>query len=101
MTRPKSMDLIQAANRSMRCFVFGLLSFIPILGLAMAAIAWIHGWTVLRRRGTEWNPALPYLRWGRVLGLIGAFASTIAFILLLAAIQNGAFSPSGCYSGHG
>ncbi len=100
MKPEKTMDLIQAVNRSMRCFAFGLLSFIPILGFAMAAISWIHGWTVLRRRGTEWNPALPYLRWGRVLGLVGAFASSVVFFLLLAAIQNGAFSPY-CSSGHG
>jgi hypothetical protein len=95
------MDLIQAANRSMRCFVFGLLSFIPVLGLAMAAIAWIHGCSVSRGRGKEWNPALPYLRWGRVLGLVGAFASSALFILLLAAIQSGAFSMNSCSSGYG
>lgn len=96
-----SMDLIQAANHSLRCFVFGLLSFIPVLGLAMAVIAWIHGWTVLRGRGKEWNPAAAYLRWGRALGLVGAFASSALFVLLLAAIQSGAFSPGHCSSGYG
>jgi hypothetical protein len=95
------MDMIQAVNRSMRCFVFGLLSFIPVLGLAMAAIAWIHGCTVLRRRGKEWNPALGYLRWGRVLGLVGAFASSVLFGLILVGIVNGAFSSSHCSSGYG
>ena len=98
MKAPQTMDLMQAVHRSMRCFVFGLLSFIPVLGLAMAAIAWIHGSTVLRRCGKEWNPALPYLRWGRLLGLIGAFSSTVVFALLLAAIQNGTFAPGGCTS---
>ncbi len=98
MTTRPPMDMIEAVRRSMRCFVFGLLSFIPLLGLATAALAWIHGRTVLRRRGQEWNPALPYLRWGRVLGLVGAFSSSVLFALLLAAIQSGAFSPSGCTS---
>lgn len=96
-----SMGLNQAANRSRRCFVFGLLSFIPALGLAMTAIAWIHGWSVMRGRGKAWNPALPYSRWGRALGLVGAFASSAPFLLWLAAIQSGACSPAHCSSGYG
>ncbi len=90
------MDLIQAVNRSIRCFVFGLLSFIPVLGLPMAVNAWIHGHTVLRRRGKEWNPALRYLLWGRALALVGAFASSVLFGLILAGIESGAFSLPNC-----
>jgi len=96
--RPRSegMDLIQAVNRSFRCFVFGLLSFIPLLGLAMGLIAWIHGHAVLRRRGNQWNPAQPYLRWGRVLGLLGAVTSSTLFGLTLWGITTGQFSVPGC-----
>jgi hypothetical protein len=93
------MDTIQAVNRSLRCFVFGLLAFIPVLGLAMGVIAWIHGHAVQRRCGDQWNPAQPYLRWGRVLGLVGAFTSSVVFLLIPAAIANGAFWSNGC-SGH-
>ena len=96
MNSTSPMDLIQAVNRSIRCFVFGLLSFIPVLGLAMGIIAWIHGSAVMRRRRNEWNPALSYLRWGRVLALAGAFSSSVLSASLLAAIQNGAFSLNGC-----
>jgi len=82
------MDQTQIINRSVRCFAFGLLSFIPVLGLAMGIIAWIHGFTVLRHRRGQWNPAEPYLHAGRVLGLIGAVASFALFGLILLTIVS-------------
>ena len=94
------MNKIQAINRSLRCFVFGLLALIPVLGLAMGVIAWMHGHAVMRGRGNQWNPAQRYLLWGRALGLAGAFGSSALFGMLLLAISNGAFSLGDCY-GHG
>ena len=93
------MELIRVVNRSIRCFVFRLLSFIPVLGLPMVVIAWIQGHIVLCRRGREWNAAQHYLRWGRVLALVGAFASSVLFGLILAGIVKGAVSFSN-YSRH-
>jgi hypothetical protein len=96
--KPQPMDTIQAINRSLRCFVFGLLAFIPALGLVMAVIALKHGRAVRRGRGHEWNPARRYLQWGRALAVVGAFSSSL-FGLLLVAIANSDFSSGGCYGG--
>jgi len=88
------MDKIQAINRSLRCFVFGLLALIPVLGLPMSAIAWMHGYVVNRRCRGQWNPAQRYLLWGRALGLLGGLISLVLFPLFLWAIATGQFAGS-------
>lgn len=77
------MDRIQAINRSLRCFVFGLLALIPFLGLAMGPIAWLRAVAVTRKFGGQWNPAQRYLLWGRALGLLGFLISLVLFVLIL------------------
>jgi len=93
------MDKIQAINRSLRCFVFGLLALIPVVGLPMGVIAWVHGVAVTRKYGGQWNPAQRYVLWGRTLGLLGVLISLVLFPFLLWAIATGQFSNLGC-SGH-
>ena len=57
---------IRMLNGSLRCFVFGLLGLIPVVGLPFALAAlWIAG----RVRVSEkklWNAAGPYRIWGVV-----------------------------------
>lgn len=49
---------------SMRCFAFGLLAFLPVIGLPFALAAlWIGGRVRLRER-QYWNAAKPYRIWG-------------------------------------
>lgn len=91
------LDQIEAIKRSLRCFVFGLLAFIPILGLAMGAIACLHAYTVTRRHGDRWNPARDFLRWGRALGILGSVFSSALFALLLTVILTGEFRALQCF----
>lgn len=93
------MDKIQAINRSLRCFVFGLLALIPVLGLPMGAVAWWHAVVVARKFKGQWNPAQRYLLWGRALGLLSCLISVSLFGLILRAIATGQFSESTCYGG--
>lgn len=55
---------IAMLNSSVRCFVFGLLGFLPFIGLPFALAAlWISG-RVRRREKQYWNAARPYRVWG-------------------------------------
>jgi hypothetical protein len=80
------MDEIQAINRSLRCFVFGLLALIPLLGLPLTVIAWRHSVEVERKFKHQWNPARQYLLWGRALGLLGGLISLVLLVLISWAI---------------
>ncbi len=74
---------IKMLKGSMRCFVFGLLGLVPILGLPFAlATLWISG----RIRVTEkqfWNAAKPYRVWGVVCAAIGTIFWTGILIFVI------------------
>ena len=82
------MDRIELIKKSIRCFVLGLLSLLPILGLPMSVRALVIGHSVTRRQGWEWNPAQRYLLWGRALAWLGGFISLVLFALILSAIGS-------------
>lgn len=73
----------------MRCFVFGLFSLIPLIGLGLAVLAlWLH-FKVWAESGHEWNPASLYLKLGFALALLGALVSLAAAALFLGALIQG------------
>ena len=79
---------IRMLNSSMRCFVFGLLGLIPVIGLPFALAAlWLSG----RARAKEkqmWNVARPYRVWGVVCAAGGTiFWGFILFLIILAKNQ--------------
>ena len=80
---------IKMIKGSMRCFVFGLLGLVPILGLPFALAAlWISGAV----RATEkqfWNAAKPYRVWGVVCAAIGTiFWTGIIIFAIFQAIMS-------------
>ena len=81
---------IEMMNNSMRCFVFGLLGLLPIIGLPFALAAlWYSG----RIRSSEqklWNPAKPY----RVAGIGSAALGLIFWSFVLILVVWRALSPS-------
>jgi hypothetical protein len=85
------LDKITMLKNSQRCLTFGLLAFLPGIGIPFAVMAL---WTAGRVRTFEnryWNAAGPYRIWGVVcaaLGLIFWF-SVVALIMLHAATSNG------------
>jgi hypothetical protein len=70
---PDALLKMKMLKSSMRCFIYGLLGFIPILGLPFAfASLWMSG-RVRRLEKQFWNPAEPY----RIAGAICAGVSLV------------------------
>lgn len=74
-------DKVQIIERSLRCFSFGLMGFLPGIGLPFAVIALGNCLFVLRRSRGEWNPAERYLQIGGLAAMVG-----LLLTLLLAAV---------------
>ena len=76
---------IKMLNSSMRCFVFGMLGLIPVIGLPFALSAlWISGLVRVKEK-QMWNAARPY----RIGGVVCAAGGTIfwGFILTIIIYQ--------------
>ena len=75
---------IQMLKNSLRCFVYGLLGLLPVIGLPFALAAlWISG----RVRGKEkqmWNAARPYRIWGAVCAAFGTVLWTGVLAIVMA-----------------
>ena len=85
---------IQMLKGSMRCFAFGLLGLLPVVGLPFAIAAlWISG-PVRMKEKQFWNAARPYRIWGTVC----AAAGTIFWFFIISLIIYSAASNS---NGHG
>jgi hypothetical protein len=73
---------IQMLKSSLRCFAFGLLGLIPLLGLPFAVAAlWISGRVRVKEKFC-WNAARPYRIWGVVCAAVG----TILWLGILAIV---------------
>jgi hypothetical protein len=73
---------ITMLNRSMRCFVFGLLGLLPAIGLPFAfAALWIAGQVRVQEK-EMWNAAKPYRVWGVICAIVG----TLFWFLIVALI---------------
>jgi hypothetical protein len=78
------MDRITAINKSLTCFVCGIVGLLPLIGLFPAVHA-LSCWRKVRAGyRDQWNPASAYLKGGLVLGILGVLSSTL-FILVVAA----------------
>lgn len=74
---------IRMMKGSLRCFVFGLLGLLPVIGLPFALAAL---WTSGRARAHEkyfWNAARPYRIWGVVCAALGAVVWSVVDTLLI------------------
>ena len=70
------MDKVRVIEGSLRCFVAGCLSLVPLLGIFPAMVAIYSFHAVRRQAGAEWNPARGYLLWGVTLAW-GGLAMTL------------------------
>ena len=74
---------IKMMSGSLRCFIFGLLGLIPIIGLPFAIAAlWISG-RVRAREKYFWNAARPYRVCGMVCAAGGAVVWSFVDIFLI------------------
>lgn len=90
------MDKVRVINGSLRCFMLGWVSLIPLLGLPAGFIAVLEYQAVKRLSQREWNAAQNYLRAGLVLAILGILFSAVIGMLLggiiLKLIAEGAVS---------
>jgi hypothetical protein len=84
-------DRIGLIERSLRCFVFGLLSLVPLLGLGPAVIALRLHFRTWSESGGEWNPARRYVTvgfWLAWTGILVSLLSVALFVVLLIKIYD-------------
>lgn len=79
---------IQMLKNSLRCFRFGLLGLLPLIGLPCGVAAlWISGQTRVQEK-RFWNAAKPYRVWGVVCAALGlVFWCGILMIVITRAIM--------------
>ncbi|HKS38141.1 MAG TPA: hypothetical protein VJW76_13170 [Verrucomicrobiae bacterium] len=68
-------ERIHLIERSLRCFVYGLLSLIPFVGLGFAALTIRLHFKTWAEPGDRWNPARKYLVAGFCLAWLGVLVS--------------------------
>ena len=74
---------IQMLQGSLRCFLFGLLGLLPVIGLPFALAAlWVSG-RVRAKEKQFWNAARPYRLWGIACATFGAVIWSIVGALLI------------------
>jgi len=79
---------IRLTERSLRCFVFGLLSLVPLVGLGPALLALGLHLKIWAERDDEWNPAKPYLIAGFCLAWLGILLSLGMLALVIAGLSH-------------
>jgi len=77
MNPPGTMDKIALIKISVRCFICGILGFLPLIGIPFAAIAIGNFRRVFFGKSTLWNPAARYLRVGMICGMAGILLNVI------------------------
>jgi len=86
---------IRMLENSLRCFAYGLLGLLPVIGLPFALAAlWISG-RVRAEEKNLWNAARPYRIWGIVSAAVGVFfwAFIVVLVLFNAATNSADSSP--------
>jgi hypothetical protein len=73
---------------SSRCFVCGMLSLVPVIGLPFAVSALIAAGRVRVREKRYWNAARPYRIWGVVCAITGIVVGLGVFTIYAMIIIN-------------
>ncbi len=72
------MNKIELIECSLRCFAYGLIGLLPVIGIPMALRSVAEYRRVKRNGGEMWNPADRYLFWGALCARMG-----LALLLLV------------------
>ena len=87
---PVAEAKIKMLNGSLRCFVFGLLGLIPVIGLPFALAALVFAGQVRIKEKQLWNAARPYRIWGVVIATSGTlFWFLIGVLITYNSINHG------------
>ena len=76
-------DKIAMMESSLRCFRYGLLSFLPVIGLPFALLAMWNAGDARFREKQFWNPAKPYRIWGITCAVLGALVWSFIYIMTI------------------
>ena len=82
----KPVERIRLIERSLRCFVYGILSLIPFVGVGFAVLALELHFKTWAETGDGWNPARRYLLAGFCLAWLGILVSVgglVSFVVVL------------------
>lgn len=77
MNSAAPFDKIDVIQRSLRCFVCGLIALIPVVGMPFAVVAIGDFLRVNWDKGVIWNPAKRYLQTGLVCAVAGLLLETL------------------------
>jgi len=80
------LNKIEMIERSMRCFVLGLIGLLPVIGIPMAVMSMFHYQRVKQGQGAMWNPAQRYLFWGGLCARVGLLPALILAVLLAVSV---------------
>ena len=75
---------------SLRCFIYGLISFLPGIGVPFAVVTLWNSGRARAREKRYWNPAKPYRIWGVVCAVVGGsfWGGLFAIIMINAFIRG-------------
>ena len=76
-------DRTRVIEDSLRCFVYGFLGLVPMVGLAFSGFVIYHHSRVSNQVGSGWNPARRYLLAGCVLAWITGLVWLGVLVLIL------------------
>ena len=74
---------IKMINASLRCFIFGMLALLPIIGIPFGLIALVHAGRTRVAEKHLWNPARRYMMIGGIVASLCVILWTFLFILIL------------------
>lgn len=77
------MTRIEMIDSSLRCFTYGLIGLLPVIGIPMAVLSAIQHARVKRGQGEVWNPAQRYLFWGAVCARMGLALFLLVPVIVL------------------
>lgn len=76
-----AMAKIKMLQESTQCLVFGLLGFLPVIGLPFAFAALWIGRRARNREKHYWNAAKPYRIWGVIFALISILSALTVIVI--------------------
>jgi hypothetical protein len=90
-----AMAKVVMIEASWRCFVFGLIGLLPIIGLPFSILALWNGGRARVREKQYWNPAKVYRNWGVICAAIGMVIWVIVGALIIYNATTGGWSSDG------
>ena len=92
MNGEASLAKIKMLERSLQCFVCGLIGLLPVIGFPLSLLALISYRRVCVGQRGMWNAAKRYLVWGFILAAVGLVTSLVVFgAVLFAALTDNLF----------